>query len=243
MKYFLHDCNSFNDDKVSELFLNFGYEGLGLFYTILERIGAQEKPIKTIVLKSQLKVGKKLDKCWSFMEEIGLISSKNGDTFNERILSYSETYQIKKEKNREKILQWREKQVVTENVTSYEPVCNPPKVNESKVNVIKEESNREKVAPPVDLSKSNLFRQPVIPKIERVIESFCRKGGTKEMAEKFFEDKEGTGWFYKGSPITNFEHLVGGFIESWKRIDNKGSSYHQPKGQIINHTTGQVITA
>jgi len=50
MKYFLHDCNSFNDDKVSELFLNFGYEGLGLFYTILERIGAQEKPICCVML-------------------------------------------------------------------------------------------------------------------------------------------------------------------------------------------------
>lgn len=134
MKYFLHDCNSFNDDKVSELFLKFGYEGLGLFYTILERIGSQEKPIKTIVLKSQLKVGKKLDKCWEFMESLGLISSNNGDTFNERILSYSETYQIKKEKNKEKILQWRKNQLVTENVTSYEPVRNPSKVNESKVN-------------------------------------------------------------------------------------------------------------
>jgi len=81
MKYFLHDCNSFNDDKVSELFLNFGYEGLGLFYTILERIGAQEKPIKTIVLKNQLNVGKKLDKCWLFMEEIGLIKLSDGKTW------------------------------------------------------------------------------------------------------------------------------------------------------------------
>jgi len=139
MKYFLHDCNSFNDEKISELFLNFGYEGLGLFYTILEKIGSQEKPVKTIVLKSQLKVGKRLEKCWKFMEEIGIISSNNGDTFNERILSYSETYQIKKEKNREKISEWREKQTVIKNVTSYEPVSNLPKVNKSKVNKSKEE--------------------------------------------------------------------------------------------------------
>lgn len=135
MKYYLHDCNSFNDEKVSELFLQYGYEGLGLFYTLLEKVGAQEKPIKTTVLKHQLKVGKRLDKCWDFMESIGIISTVNGETFSERILSYSEKYKIKKEKNREKISQWRENQIIEKNVTSYEPNCNDHKVNRSKVNI------------------------------------------------------------------------------------------------------------
>lgn len=137
MKYFLHDCNALNDEKISELVVAHGYEGLGLFYSVLEKIGAQEKPVKTTVLKHQLNVGKKLDKCWSFMEQIGLISSKNGETFNERILSYSEKYQVKKEKNRERILQWREKQVDTGIVTCYEQPCNTPKLNEvNKVNEV-----------------------------------------------------------------------------------------------------------
>ena len=57
--------------------MEFGYEGLGLFYTLLEKIAKQEKPIKTEVLKKQLNVGKKLEKVWNFMEEIGLISSNN----------------------------------------------------------------------------------------------------------------------------------------------------------------------
>ena len=61
MKYFLHDTSAFEDEKVSELFINYGYEGLGLFYTILEKLAKQEKPIKTSVLKHQLKVGKKLE--------------------------------------------------------------------------------------------------------------------------------------------------------------------------------------
>ena len=121
MKYFLHDTNSFDDEKITKLYINFGYEGLGLFYTLLEKIGKQEKPVDTTVLKTQLKVGKRLEKCWKFMEEIDLISSKNGETFNEQLLNFSETYQIKKEKNREKIAEWREKQKDTKSVTSY--VC------------------------------------------------------------------------------------------------------------------------
>lgn len=134
MKYYLHDSNSFNDEKVTELYIKFGYEGLGLFYTILEKFASQEKPIKTDVLKSQLNVGKKLQKCWDFMESLEIISSNNGETFNKQLLNYSQKYQIKKEKNKEKIKQWRENQLLTENVTSYEPPCNHPKVNKTKIN-------------------------------------------------------------------------------------------------------------
>jgi len=133
MKYFLHDSTSFNDEKITELYLEFGYEGLGLFYTILEKLALQEKPIKTIVLKHQLNVGKKLEKCWKFMEEIDLISSNNGETFNKQLLNFSQKYQIKKEKNAKRISEWRENQSVSENVTSYESVSNTSKVKESKV--------------------------------------------------------------------------------------------------------------
>ena len=144
MKYYLHDSNAFNDEKITELFINFGYEGLGLFYTLLEKIACQEKPIKTNVLKSQLKVGKKLEKCWLFMESIELIYSNNGDTFNEKLLNFSEKYQIKKEKNTKRISEWRENQAIEKNVTHYEHICNAPKVKESKVkenesNIIKPE--------------------------------------------------------------------------------------------------------
>jgi hypothetical protein len=143
MKYFLHDTSSFDDEKITELYLKFGYEGLGLFYTALEKIGKQEKPVKTDILKSQLRIGKRLNKCWNFMEEIGLISSNNGESFNEQLLNFSEKYQIKKEKTRKKVQEWRDKQENKEIVTGYVPVSNPLKVKESKVNKkeIKKESD------------------------------------------------------------------------------------------------------
>lgn len=138
MKYFLHDSNAFNDEKITELFISFGYEGLGLFYTLLEKLAQQEKPIKTNVLKAQLKVGKKLEKCWLFMESIELISSNNGETFNKQLMNFSGKYAIKKEKNKKRISEWRDKQALTENVTCYENVCNTHKVNKSKVKENKE---------------------------------------------------------------------------------------------------------
>jgi len=134
MKYYLHDTNSFNDEKITLLFRQFGYEGLGLFYTFLEKIAAQEQPINTDALKFQLKVGKKLDKCWNFMESIGLLSSNNGETFNKQLLNFSEKFEIKKEKNRNRVAQWRENQKNIDSVTHYVPVRNAPKVKKSKVN-------------------------------------------------------------------------------------------------------------
>ena len=139
MKYFLHDTNSLNDEKITELYMQFGYEGLGLFYTILEKFAGQEKPIKTDVLKSQLRVGKRLNKCWEFMEKIDLIQSSNGETFNKELLNFSENYQIKKEKTRKKVSQWRSRQVDKKTVTGYVPVSNHSKVKLSKVKEIRED--------------------------------------------------------------------------------------------------------
>ena len=48
-----------------------------MFYTILEKLALQEKPIKTKVLKHQLNIGKKLDKVWDFIEQIDLIFNGN----------------------------------------------------------------------------------------------------------------------------------------------------------------------
>ena len=134
MKYFLHDTSAFQDEKITELFMAYGYEGLGLFYTILEKLAHQEKPVKTAVLKQQLSVGKKLERCWAFLEETGLISSNNGETFNDNLLKFSEKYQVSKEKTRERVARFRENQAVTKDVTRYDRVSNALKVKESKVN-------------------------------------------------------------------------------------------------------------
>jgi len=35
MKYFLHDTNAFNDEKITELFIEFGYEGACSLFSML----------------------------------------------------------------------------------------------------------------------------------------------------------------------------------------------------------------
>jgi hypothetical protein len=199
MKYYLHDSNSFNDEKITELYLEFGYEGLGLFYTILERLALQEKPIKTIVLKHQLNVGKKLEKCWKFMEEIDLISSNNGETFNKQLLNFSQKYQISKEKNAKRIAEWRENQSVSENVTRYKSVSNADKVNRSKVKESKVNISFSEMLSPHVIDLGNEYQNFFYYWTEK-----NSKGKERWEMEKFFDiSRRITTWMNNKSKFNN----------------------------------------
>lgn len=187
MKYYLHDSTSFQDEKITELYLEFGYEGLGLFYTILEKLALQEKPIKTKILKHQLNVGKKLEKCWNFLEEIELISSNNGETFNEQLLNFSKKYQVNKEKNAEKVEKWRKLKKSNDNVTGYVPECNDDKVKEiNKLNLNKD-----------IISDFENFWNEYGKKIDRVK---CEKVWFKLSAEEREKIRETTGQYILANP-------------------------------------------
>lgn len=138
MKYYLHDTTAFSDEKVTLLYMKFGFEAVGLFYVILEKLALQEKPVPEIVLKSQLVIKKRLQNQLDYMYKIGILSIKNAEVFSETLLNFSEKYQIKKEKTRKRVSQWRDRQKDNNNVTCYERVRNAPKVKESKVKVHKE---------------------------------------------------------------------------------------------------------
>ncbi|HUN02980.1 MAG TPA: hypothetical protein PLS00_09010, partial [Niabella sp.] len=71
--------------------------------------------------------------------------------------------------------------------------------------------------------RSNLFRKPNIPEFDKVHESFVARGGTKEMADSFFQKHASTGWYLRGSPITNFINLVPSFIENWRKNEQRGA--------------------
>jgi len=188
MKYFPHDTAAFADEKVTELFIAFGYEGVGLFYAILERLAYQEKPIKTEVLKHQLKVGKKLEKTWKFLEEIELISTKNGETFNKRLTKFIETYAEKSEKTKKRVSQHRENKALAKNVTRYEQECTSYIENINTNVFIKEEREEEKEtreAPPpssppfgkVVMTSDSNFVERICDESESEFQNLCKKNG------------------------------------------------------------------
>ena len=211
MKYFLHDSSAFSDEKITLLYIRFGYEGVGLFFTILEKLAYQEKPINSEALKKQLSVGKRLEKCWNYLHEIELIYTKNGETFNEKLLNFSEKFKKNREKTREKVSQWRENQDDEKNVTSYKNVCNDAnsKVRYSNVsnsnnlndnlNLIPENSQNEfQAAPEPQLNlieskptKPKPTKEPKPKKEPKITE------GTKEIVEQWYKQNNKT-LYYTG---------------------------------------------
>jgi hypothetical protein len=71
-----------------------------------------------------------------------------------------------------------------------------------------------------DLKNSNLFREPIVPTFDQVHEVFIRSGGTKEMAEKFYNKYDSVGWYLNNSPIKNFVTLANNFITNYKTNEN-----------------------
>jgi len=218
MKYYLHDSNAFNDEKITELFIEYGYEGLGLFYTLLEKIASQEKPIKTSVLKSQLKVGKKLEKCWLFMESIELIHSNNGETFNKQLLNFSESYKIKSEKNAKRISEWRDKQSIEKNVTCSESVRNDAKVKISKVNI-----NEIKRFTPPSLNEISIY---------------ISENKFNVDAQIFVDHYISNGWKVGNSSMKDWKATV----RNWQnRSKNDKTTYRHPAIEIFNQDNTEQI--
>lgn len=117
--------------------------------------------------------------------------------------------------------------------TNEQHVNNTRTTREQHVNIYKEEleekeSKEEKeVSNTHALKNSNLFRQPTIPNLEEVQMNFVSCGGTKQMAEAFYNKHEATGWFLKGSPIVNYKSLIPNFIKIFNENESKSNKTRQ----------------
>lgn len=93
-----------------------------------------------------------------------------------------------------------------------EHIVNTPPEMEGKGNGNGKEINSQSA--PENVEENNHKRQA--PTFDQVHQAFVRNGGTREMAETFFQKKEAVGWMERGSEIRNFAALVPSFIRVWK---------------------------
>lgn len=135
----------------------------------------------------------------------------------------------KRERERSKLRQRREDgtylpqdKVVSAAETPHIVVNTSSDSPQSRVEYSKVKESSVEMPPSNDISNSNLFRKPNIPTFEEVHRVFIQQGGSEEMAKKFFNGHESTGWFFKGSPITNYSSMIPGFISSWNNYKKNG---------------------
>lgn len=75
---------------------------------------------------------------------------------------------------------------------------------------------------------SSLDRQPIIPDKKKVYEEAVRiqpagmdTNELKEACLSFYNKYESTGWYNRGSPITNFKPLLETFFRNWTKLKDK----------------------
>lgn len=222
--YFSHDSNSRTDERILSVRIKFGAEGYGIYFMILENLREQANYscVKDYnLLAFDLRVD--ANKIKSIIEDFGLFTfTEDGkrfysESFNKR-MEYKDEKSNKARESANK--RWQNDTKSTKedaNAMRTHTKTDASKVKESKVKERKEEKENLR---PQDLSKSNLFREPVIPTKDQVLEAFMQNGGNKEMAKSFWERNQATGWYFKGSPVINFKDMVYSFVTNWKKNEN-----------------------
>lgn len=231
MKFFKHSTTSIQEDGLDKVFLKFGYEGIGLYYAIIERLTFSEKPIDTFVLKSQLKVGKKLEKIWKFLESLEIIYSKNGETFSKLCENFIESYEENKNKTKKRVSQYRDNQTDKKNETRYKQNCNALDKDIDKdinnINIINRD--REEIPQPnlnyesIISSPKNYYNKMISD--EDFLLKRCQFLGVEKnkiliLAETFFKKNDGVkNWENYADFINHFSNWAN--IEKNKKSDDK----------------------
>lgn len=220
--YFSHDYNARNDTKILYMRQDLGMEGYGIYWFLVEALADSGGilPLKIIpVLSKQMDVSEA--KVNAIINSYELFQLHEDSFFSQRLMNhlqlrsgYSDSGKIGAEKRWNKIIE------------NGDPIKGlngkESKVNKNKRKV-KDSSKQKKI----DITKSNLFRQPNIPTIENVTESFIRNGGTKQMAELFYNKHSSTGWFLNNNPIINYISLIPNFIINFNKFDQNGNKSKQ----------------
>ena len=240
--YFSHDYSAHNDFKILFLRQQLGIEGYGIYWFLIETLANADGilPLKVIpALSMQMHTTEA--KVEAVIKNFELFEISENDFFSIRLNKNLQKLQDLKETNSKKGLKSAElkRLKMLNNSTAVEPQLNRGSTKERKgkekkrkeleeYNSFKDtESNKEQNKLERDttrnilLEKSNLFRQPNIPTQEQVWEVICRAGGTKEMAESFFQKYESYGWITSNGAITNFVPLANRFVYNWKKNDEK----------------------
>jgi hypothetical protein len=144
--YFSHDINAQYDEKLLTLRTEFGLEGYGFYWIVLETMANQEDYSLTdseyLIKNLSIRTGiskKKVEEIFSFCKKIKLFSEENGKIFSKSLKKRMELMENISKKNRENIMKrWGKSfdRITEENTGVIQ-------IKENKIKENKEEEKRE----------------------------------------------------------------------------------------------------
>lgn len=244
--YFSHDYHARKDPKCIALFKDFGPTGYGVYWSLIEIMyeqGGKIKKFPSLIsgLSHEFHISEKIlsKQIEAMLHKYELLLQDGSYIWSNAVLDRLQIREAKKVLRSEAgkkggISSGLSRRSEAKRSNAWHGLkqneaneAKERKGKESKVNNKRESKERKEITPAnnENLKDSNLFRKPNIPGKEEVLRVFLQQGGTKEMAKKFYERNDSTGWFSRGSPITNFANLVPSFVENWnKNLNGKYQS-------------------
>lgn len=232
--YFSHDSNSRTDEKIILLRIKYGAEGYGIYFMILENLREQANysfAKDYSLLAFDLRVEE--DKIKSIIEDFGLFSfTECGSRFFSESFNKRMSYKDEKSNKARESANKRWENDTNAKISNANALPKHTKNDASKVKESKVKEREKEVSPSFDLSNSNLYRKPRVFTKTEVWECFMKKGGTKEMASKFWNKHESTGWYIGGNPIMSIDGLAMNYVNTW--IDNESKKQSFKKSEEKN---------
>lgn len=202
--YFSHDSNARNDDKILELRAQYGWEGYGVYWAIIEILRDSSDYCYPSNAKAglslSLNIGKAdLEKYLNKMFEVGLLEEKNGCFYSESLM-----------KRMEEIDEKRRKRAAAGRLGGTAKAMLQQKSSNATANPSKESKVKEK--------KVKEFKPPTL---DEFVLYFTESGYHKAQAEKA----------YRHYSIGNWHDAQGKKVKNWKQKVNNNWFTEQAKVQ------------
>ena len=182
--YFPHDSNARNDEDILSLRLEFGYEGYGIYWAIIETLrDAKDYKLCSSNAIAMLSLSLNIDK--SLLEniykkcvEVGLLIEKNGHFYSESLKRRMLVLDEKRQKRVEAGRKGGNAKAMLKQSQSNALAVNKSKVNKSKVNKSKEVKDSDTHIQ--DLMFRTFGRTAKLPEVELITE-WLDKWGEKQV--------------------------------------------------------------
>jgi uncharacterized protein YdaU (DUF1376 family) len=214
MNWFKHDYSAAEDDKILELRSEYGWEGYGIFFAILEYMCKTEKGIDCKRIGAlRMVVGTVEGYLEGYLEhtlKLGLFYEENGVIWNQRIRDHIEQIQhrrVEGSKAGKKSGEVRREKAQNEGelkVTFAEP-SRIPSTDKIRLDKIREDKNR--------LEDSIQYARPKSATDPELLEFFMNNGSTHLEAANFFDYYDSQNWMKANNmPISNWQSLASNWI-------------------------------
>lgn len=226
--YFDHDANARRDPKIISLISDYGAEGYGKFWMLIEYLREQQGSIELTknnyrAIAFELRCdSQEAENFINTLIELELLRNNDGFIFSDRLNKNIEHLNTVREKRKTAAKARWEKmnQSDTNNANASEPDANASE-SECKSNAIAPENDTKKRKEKNSIEKKRREeKNSFAPALVDVVNFFLGQGQNAEEANKFFNHYQGIGWVKSGTQITDWNAVALSWIDKIKNFNN-----------------------